>query len=234
MKYALLKGSASAGIALSAGQHEFTMQKSVIDKLLIGLRSATDIITETVLKGVWVRLRWVAPGVDIELCDCSLWFLAKLTDAAGGAARDWSEVDLKYCNIVHKVGVDLSGDGVIQGQIIVPSAVASASIFMTVLELEDGSRPPAYRYRQLTTSGNVAYESAVRVFSWDETGDSIDMQVENDKRKAFPYILGRILFAEEAQMEVDTEFCRLFSAPAATRLNLFAGAALTLGSVEVP
>lgn len=235
MKFALLKGTAAAGVAFSAGQHEFTMQKSVVDKIVLHMRRQNaGTFTEAFLKAVRIRLRWVAPGVDIELFDGSLWFMSMLTDAKGGSSRDWTETDLTYVDIVHPVGVDLSGDGVIQGQIIVPAANASADLLYRLAEVDDGSRPPAYRFRELTTAGNVAYESAVALYTWDETGNGIDVQVENDKRKEFPFALGRALFAEEAKIEADTEFCRLFSAPRPTRVNLNAAAQLTIGSVEVP
>ena len=103
-----------------------------------------------------------------------------------------------------------------------------------MFSLEDGSMPPTLRYRTITTSGMAAYEKARAVFARDETGTTIDMKVGDLFAKDVDYLMGKILFADEAKFESETIFAKLFSDVESKKVVFRASAAVTLFSIEEP
>lgn len=222
-------------ISCVAGQYEFTIEKQLLSKLIVALRSTgAPPVTPTAawLKAATLTANYIVGGNLVPLVSASLYDLAMLTDLKGGYGRDWTDTDLSDTNIVHPFGLDLRGDGTLQCTLNFPTTAANCTF--SVYALNDGSMPPTLRYRSLTTSGTAAYEKALAVFARDETGTTISMKVGDDFDKDIDYLMGKVLFADEAKIEQETIFAKLLSEQEPKKVIFRASAAVTLFSVEVP
>lgn len=223
-------------VAMAAGQYQFDVEKQLVSKIAIGLRSTgAPPVTPTVaqLKATYFVARHIAPGVDRELYNISLYDLAMLTDEKGGYSRDWTDTDLSDTNIIAPFGLDLRAEGKIQCYISVPATIANCAV--SAYPIYDGQMPTTLAYRTQTTSGSVSVSNCFRLYSRDETGTELDLQVGNFAKKSIDFLMGKIMFAEQAKIEAETPFALLYSNPAPNliKLDRMAGSC-TFISVELP
>lgn len=212
---------------------EDTIEEVAVSRLVLGLRASSGGPSVAQLKNAILKLNYIRSGVDVELCDAALYDLAMLTDARGGYGRDWTDTDLTDVNVVLPMGLDLSSGGSLKIRFVTPDDVANTVSYCYYIN--DGSMPPTLKYTTQTTSGTAAFKSALEIFSRNETGAYCDLEIEGEAKKSMPYALGRILFAEEAKIENETPYAKIFSStrPTALKIRASQGAA-TFFSVEVP
>ena len=216
-----------------AASVEDTIEEVVVSRLVLGLRASSGGPTVAQLKSASLKLNYVRQGVDVELCDATLYDLAMLTDARGGYGRDWTDTDLTDVNIIIPLGLDLTAGGSLKIRLITPDDVAATT--SSAYYINDGSMPPTLKYTSQTTSGTAAFKSALQIFSRNETGNYAELEIAGEAKKNMPYTLGRILFAEEAKIENETVYAKIFSdtRPTAIKIRCSQGAA-SIFSVEVP
>ena len=228
MQWATLK----SGVSAAAGSYEWTVEKQILSKLVIGLRGDATNPTAALLKTSMLNVTFVRDGVLMPLVSASLYDLAMLTDLKGGYGRDWSDTDNSDVNIVIPFGLDMTKDGVLQCSLTIATTLTNTTF--DAYSINDGSMPPTLRYRTITTSGTAAFDKALAVFSRNETGTDVSLKVGEDFEKNMPFALGRILFADEAKIEKETIFAKLMSEQYPQKAIFRASAALTLFSIEVP
>jgi len=232
MKWGVWKNLYDNGAGtLAAGTYQESMQNQKIRKLMIRLtRTDTSTIpTPAQLKAIMVVGRLVAPGgTDVEIINASLYDLAMLTDARGGFGYDWAN-GKGNVNVVLPMGLDLDRKS-FEYAITFPAALPAVKY--SLYTVDDGTDQPTFKYRTRTTSGTSQFSAAYAVYSRDETDASCDLQVGNDPMKAMPYELGRTLFAEEAEIEVNLGFARIMSNKFPQPVLIYPTAAHTLFSVE--
>ena len=216
-----------------AASLEDTIEEVVVSRLVLGIRASAGGPTVAQLKSAVLKLNYIRQGVDVELCDATIYDLAMLTDARGGYGRDWADVDLTDVNVILPMGLDLSQGGSLKVRFVTPDDVANTTSYCYYIN--DGSMPPTLKYTSQTTSGTASFKSALEIFSRNETGTYCDLEIEGEAKKSMPYALGRILFAEEAKIENETPYAKIFSStrPTALKIRASQGAA-TFFSVEVP
>lgn len=212
---------------------EDTIEEVAVSRLVLGIRASSGGPSVAELKNAFLKYTYVRSGVDVELCDATLYDLAMLTDARGGYGRDWTDVDLTDVNVIMPLGLDLRSGGSLKVRFITPDDVVNTVSYCYYTY--NGEMPPTLKYTTQTTSGTVAYKSALEVFSRNETGAYCDLEIEGEAKKSMPYALGRILFAEEAKIENETPFAKIFTStvPSALKIRASQGAA-TFFSIEVP
>lgn len=216
-----------------AASLEDTIEEVAISRLILGIRATAGGPTAAQLKSAEFKLNYIRSGVDVELCDATIFDLAMLTDARGGYGRDWTDTDLTDVNVVLPMGLDLTSGGSLKVRFVTPDDVANTVSYCYYIN--DGSMPPTLKYTSQTTSGTASFKSALEIFSRNETGSYVDLEIEGEAKKSMPYALGRILFAEEAKIEKETVFAKIFSStrPTALKIRASQGAA-TFFSIEVP
>ena len=232
MKWAVWKDLYDNGAGtLPAGTYQESIQNQKVGKLLIRLTrtDSSTIPTAAQLKAIMVVARLVAPGgTDVELINASLYDLAMLTDARGGFGYDWAN-GKGNVNVILPMGLNLDRKS-LEFSINFPAALAAVQY--SLYTIDDNTEQTTFRYRTRTTSGTSSFTAAYAVYSRDESGTSCDLQVGNDPIKAMPYELGRTLFAEEAEIEVNLGFARIMSNRFPQPVLIYPTAAHTLFSVE--
>jgi len=228
-------GRLALGQALAAGQYEKDFENEYISKIYIRILgdSSSDGPTSAQLKAMTIQSRIIANGGQTDVHEMSVFDALALTDFQGGYASAFAASAVNpENNIVLPLGIDLKdgNKGHFEFRIIFPATIANTKYW--VWSINDGSRPPLFRYRTKTSAGQFAFEKPYKLYSRNETDATSDIKIGDDTIKTIDHAMGRVALQEYAGIEAASIFGQLVNQETPEPVVLTPSATMTVLSVE--